>query len=367
MIYPDNLNVIWLFGSFNLTKTIKMNKLTTIILFFLSFSVFSQSIGIGEWRDELPYREAIAVAESDEIVYGITPYSLFTLRKDNESMNRYSKIDGLSDFGMSALEYNDEKEVLFIAYSNTNIDLVKEGNIINISDIKRKQILGKKTINNIHFIDNIAYLSCGFGIVLVDIDREEVKDTWYIGDDGNALEIFDIANLNGFLYAATEQGIRKAELSNPNLADFQSWEIVTEIPHYDAVFDQIEVHEGRILTNYHPNNNMDEIYVFENEVWTPLTLNSNQRITNICSGDLWFYIIRTYGIDLYNTDLTFERNVYTYSFTSSTYPTDVSEDSDGSIWLSDRVNGLLNTRNFQFLCSLISINIKICPNFYQIF
>lgn len=323
-----------------------MNKLATLLFCIISSTVFSQSIGIGEWRDELPYREAIAVAESDDMVFGITPYSLFTLRKDDNSMNRYSKINGLSDFGMSALEYNDAKEVLFIAYSNTNIDLLKDGNIINISDIKRKQILGKKTINNVYFIDEVAYLSCGFGIVLIDIDREEVRDTWYIGDDGNALEVFDIASADGYIYAATEEGLRKADLSNPNLADFQSWEKVSDIPNSDGVFNQVEEHQGKILANYHPENQMDKIYVFENNEWTPLFLNENNRILNMCRGDQWFYVIRTYAIDLYNVDLSFARKVYTYDFSPQTNPTDISEDSDGSVWISDRVNSLLNTRNF---------------------
>lgn len=323
-----------------------MNKLATFLLFFISLSVFSQSIGIGEWRDELPYREAIAVAESDDIVYGITPYSLFTLRKNDNSMNRYSKINGLSDFGMSSLEYNDAKEVLFIAYSNTNIDLLKEGKIVNISDIKRKQILGKKTINNIYFIDEVAYLSCGFGIVLVDVDREEVRDTWYIGDDGNALEVFDIASADGFIYAATEEGLRKADLSSPNLADFQSWEIVTDIPNFEGVFDQVEEHEGKILANYHPSDHLDKVYIYENNIWTPLVLNENSRVQNLCRGEQWFYIVRNYSIDLYNTDLSFARKVYTYGFTDKTNPTDISEDSDGSVWISDRINSLLNTKNF---------------------
>lgn len=323
-----------------------MNKLATLLLFFVSLSVFSQGIGIGEWRDELPYREAIAVAESDDMVFGITPYSLFTLRKNDNTMNRYSKINGLSDFGMSALEYSDEKEVLFIAYSNTNIDLLKDGNIINISDIKRKQILGKKTINNIYFIDEVAYLSCGFGIVLVDIDREEVKDTWYIGDEGNTLEVFDIASAGGFIYAATEEGLRKADLSSPNLADFQSWEKVTDIPNPDGVFDQVEEHQGKILANYHPENQMDRVYVFENNEWTPLLLEEVKRNTNMVSGEKYFYLIRTYAIDLYNVDLSYERKMYTYGFTSETSPTDVAEDKDGSVWISDRVNSLLNTNNF---------------------
>lgn len=323
-----------------------MNKIFTFLYLFLSLSVFSQSISIGEWRDELPYSEAIAVAVSDDIIYCVTPYSLFTLKESDGVMKRYSKINGLSDFGVSTIAYNKSQDVLVIAYSNTNIDLVKDGEIINISDIKRKQILGKKTINNIYFIDDIAYLSCGFGIVLLDVDKEEIKDTWYIGDDGNALEVFDITHKGNDIYAATEEGLRHADLTSTNLADFQSWTMLEDVPHYDGEFDQVENHQGKILVNYHPDNNADSVFVLENDTWSPLNIVNVERNINITSGEAYLYLIRNYSIELYEPDLNSFRKVYEYDFSSSMKPTEVAENSDGSFWISDRTSGLVRTTNF---------------------
>jgi hypothetical protein len=323
-----------------------MNKIITLLLLLISFSVFSQSIGIGEWRDELPYGQAISIGVSDDIVYGVTPYSLFTLRKSDNTMNRYSKINGLSDFGVSTLEYDSKNDVVFVAYSNTNIDLIKNGVIINIPDIKRKQILGKKSINNIYFIDDIAYLSCGFGIVLVDVVREEIKDTWYIGDDGNSLEVFDISHIGDDIYAATEVGLRKANLNDSNLADFQSWEVVQEIPHADGRFDQVETHQGKIVVNYHPESFMDSLFVLENNTWSRVFLNEAGRITNIIKGDSNFYVTRNYSMDLYYPDLSFKRKVYKYDFAEGIGPIDVVEDGPNVYWVADKVNGLVKTSNF---------------------
>ncbi len=80
----------------------------------------------------------------------------------------------LSDIGISTIAYNEAFETLLIAYTNANIDLVKGNTIVNISDIKRKPILGNKTINNIMFIDNFAYLACGFGIVVFGYRKRRV-------------------------------------------------------------------------------------------------------------------------------------------------------------------------------------------------
>ena len=319
-----------------------MNKTITLFFILLSSSVFTQSIGIGEWRDELPYRENIAVAVSPDIVYGATPYSMFTLRKSDNTMNRYSKINGLSDIGVSDIEYSKEKDVLFIAYTNTNIDLLKNGEIVNISDIKRKQILGKKTINDIYFIDNIAYLSCGFGIVLVDIDREEIKDTWYIGNDGNSLEVFDITSNGNTIYAATEEGIRKADLTSSNLADFQSWTLVDDIPHPQGAFTHIENQEGKVIANYNPSDNKDSIYVLQNNVWSPLTLGQAGRVLNLCSGKKGFYVVYSYSIGLYKSSLEYDRKLYSYELSAGPFPSQIIEDGD-SFWIADKNIGLLHS------------------------
>ncbi|NOR88574.1 MAG: hypothetical protein GQ527_13300 [Bacteroidales bacterium] len=323
-----------------------MNKYFTLLFLVLSATVLAQSIGIGDWRDELPYRETIAIAKSDQIVYGATPYSMYTLRIDDNAMNRYSKINGLSDIGVSTIEYSKDQDVLFIAYTNTNIDLLKDGQIINISDIKRKQILGRKTINNIYFIDEIAYLSCGFGIVLVDVEREEIKDTWYIGDDGNSMEVFDITHQDNIIYAATEDGLRKADLTNTNLADFQSWTKVTDIPHADGEFTQVENQQGKILANHHPENHMDSIFVLQDNEWIPLVLDQPRLVRNICSGEKGFYLIHNYSIGIYNTDLTFDRKMYTYQIGNGPNPSEVIEDEKGGFWVGDRSIGLLKTYDF---------------------
>jgi len=322
-----------------------MNKYFTLLFLMFSVHILAQDIGIGDWRDELPYREAIAIAQSDDIIYGATPYSMFTYRKTDMVMQRYSKINGLSDLGVSTIEYSDSQDVLFIAYINTNIDLLKDGEIINIPDIKRKPILGKKTINNIYFKDEIAYLSCGFGIVLIDVVREEVKDTWYIGDDGNALEVFDITQRDDTIYAATEEGIRVANINSPNLADFQSWTKLTSIPHSDGVFTQIENQKGVVLAAYHPSNNSDLVYMYKDFGWDPLYIDAPRLIKNICSGDTNFYLIHNYSIGLYHEDFSFDRKVYTYNLSSDMAPSEVIEDH-GLFWIADRNNGLVSTHKF---------------------
>jgi len=71
----------------------------------------------------------------------------------------------------------------------------------------------------------------GFGIVVLDIERIEIADTYKIGPDGSDINVLDFTyepNTDVF-YAATEQGIYKASGSDANLAYYESWTKIDDI------------------------------------------------------------------------------------------------------------------------------------------
>jgi hypothetical protein len=191
-------------------------------MLFLTQTAFSQSVGIGKWREHLPYHQVTHVAETGDLIYAATPYSVFSYDKEDASITRLNKINGLSDIGVSTIISNPSQSTLIIAYNNTNIDLIQDGKIINISDIKRKPILGNKIINNVTFIGDLAYLACGFGIVVMNVERHEIVDTYFIGPDGSNINVLDVAfhEPSRYLYAATESGIYKADIDSPQPCSF---------------------------------------------------------------------------------------------------------------------------------------------------
>ncbi len=165
---------------------------TCLIIAAGASGLFAQQVPIGQWRDELPYTLCNSLTDAGSKIYVSTPYAVFYFDKDDNTITRITKITGLSDIGISTISYSKEYQTLVIAYSNANIDLIKNNTIINISDIKRKAILGNKTINNIFFIGKDAYLSCGFGIVVLDISKEEIRDTYYIGKEGSQVNVLGL-------------------------------------------------------------------------------------------------------------------------------------------------------------------------------
>ena len=145
--------------------------------------------------------------------------------KEFEQLRKLSRINGLTETGISTIGWSEDNETLIIAYLTTNIDLIRNNVIYNIPDISRKYIPGKKTINLIRTNGKYAYLACSFGIVLVDLVKNEIYDTWKPGNGTETAEVNDIAFGNGNVYAATNMGLFSADITNPGLAYFGNWSL----------------------------------------------------------------------------------------------------------------------------------------------
>lgn len=189
--------------------------------------LFAQTEPTGYWEECLPYSGSISVTASAEKVFSTNGFSLFSSEFSDYSYTRYSKVNLLSDVGFSNLKYDLNKKILFIAYSNSNIDLLRGTQVTNLSDIKRKNIIGDKTIYDINFQGSKVYLSCGFGIVVINVDANQIDDTWYFGPGGNSLVTYATAVIGNQIYAATENGIYSADLNNPNLANYNFWTLMS--------------------------------------------------------------------------------------------------------------------------------------------
>lgn len=201
-----------------------MKKISLFFLIFCSWlSVFAQQVPIGQWRTHLPYNHVLSIdANNDEIFCGTTG-GIFTVSKSTGEVNKLSTIDGLASVNVAHLAWNEATQQLMVAYQNSNIDLIKDNKIYHLPEIFDKQGLGDKSINAITFNGPLAYLSCGFGIVVYDLTKREVKDTYFIGAGGTNLKVSQIAINGTNILAATADGVYQADINSPLLADYRTW------------------------------------------------------------------------------------------------------------------------------------------------
>lgn len=184
---------------------------------------FAQS-AMGSWTTHISYTNVNQITQSEEKIYGISAGALFSVDKENATIETYSKIYGLNDNNIHFIKYSAKNNILFIAYENSNIDLMSEkGSISNITDLYRKNMSGSKKINDICFFNNSAYLACDFGITLLDLEKEEFKETYIISPDGYSEKILNITIHSDTIYAMSENNILYCSIDK-NMLNYQNWE-----------------------------------------------------------------------------------------------------------------------------------------------
>lgn len=179
---------------------------------------------VGQWRDHLPYKTVIGLTQGENNIFCATPFSVFSLDLSEYSITRYSKTNGLHATGVRAIEFDEQTQKLLIAYTNSDIDILYRNDVYHVPDIKRANLQADKTIYSIYTFGGNFYLSSGLGIIIIDGEKYEVKDTWRIGNGGNYVKVNGITVSNGFYYAATEEGLKSTAVSNNDPANFNNWQ-----------------------------------------------------------------------------------------------------------------------------------------------
>ncbi len=317
------------------------------LIMFLGFAVHSVN-GIsrpGTWTYYFSYSNATKVVHTGSKVYCATEGGLFFIDLTDNSLHTISTGDGLSDIGIQTLAWHESLKLLMIVYKNSNIDLITNNRIINLGDIKRKLLAGDKTIYNILFTGKDAYLSCGFGVVAVNLERAEIKGTYHIGENGSTIKVFDTETDGRYLYAATERGILSVSLEGANLLDYNSWTRLETVPHANEKFSHLAMLNGNLMAVYTTDQYAgDESYLFGNGQWkrivpevtyfNDLSVNSD-RVVATSREEIFVFDHSLNLIGRYKEYMIENQTVFPIQ------PRSAISDPDGSLWIGDYSLGLI--------------------------
>lgn len=318
-----------------------MKIISILLLLIISVSSFSQ-VGVGQWRDHLPYSRTIDVCDGGDIIYCATAYSLFSYDKTDNSVERITKVNKLSDTGLTSINYDKETSTLLIGYSNGNLDFIVDGRATNLADIKTSNLVGDKSINEIHFYNGNAYLACGFGVVVIDMEKIEVSDTYFIGDLGTQVFVNDINNDDTHFYAASSSGVYKAEIDNPFLANFQSWTKVDNLLNNDGDFVNIEINDTYIILQ-EEDEVEDKISYLELEeglTWLEWPQYTGGVVRDVYANNEMI-IVSTWG-NYYAVNMALSVTLTEDEIDGvRTFAEAIIEDQEGNIWMANSRGGLL--------------------------
>lgn len=306
-----------------------------ILLCFCADSMIAQ-VRIDDWESHLPYQSFKRIAQSaDKIIYA-TNWSILLIDKEDFSSEELSKVEGISDIGISEIAYDENSEQLIIAYGNSNIDIVSGNDVINLPNIKSNlSITGNKEINNIHISNGgYVYFATSFGLVQLNTSTYDFGFTVFTG-----LAVSDVESIDDQLYIATEDGIYTFDLSSDlNPGDFSLWELLANEEGLPSVYacDALQTYNGDLYA------------VIDNALWK----GNDRRFQSIYELDIPNFNIQTLrstgkhlilGLkdNAFSSKALFfdEEGDYTEGLGGCTDRVqDILEDDQGRVWYADEFN-----------------------------
>lgn len=302
-----------------------------------------EPVAIGEWKIHMPLNNSLDVAKSGNRFYSIHPNGIYIYDKEFGDTELLSKANGLSSIGLSQIELDPVSGILVVGYLDGNLDLILPGNeIYNMSDIKRSNILGDKTIYNIVMMNGLAYVCTGFGIVVLDASRKEIKDTYIFGDGGTNIKVNSVCSDGSKIYAATEVGLFSALLSNQFLSNYTSWtkDLSLNSAAENGPFDHIAYHGGALFLSREINGyNNDSAYVF-NGNWSYFSPAFSNDVNKIKSIGNKLLFIGNGSVALYDQSMNQSSYLFTYTFDYIDARDADYDSAEDIVYISDKRFGL---------------------------
>ena len=320
-----------------------MKKNFSIYLLFFFAQLLSGQTPVGSWSDHLVYTTAQSVAVGTDEVYASTGSSILVYNKSFAELKKLSRINGLTETGISTIAWSEENKTLIIAYTSTNVDLLINNIIYNLPDIARKYIPGKKVINRIRTNGKYAYLACSFGIVVVDLDKKEIYDTWKPGTGTETTEVWDICFGNGKIYAATDIGVYSGDISNLGLSYFGNWAMLDFLPSPAAKYTSAIFSGNKLYVNLSdPISGGDQVFTVDNtaSLFSFVPGVYNRSFDSSLSG---FTIASGGSVKYYNQAGSLLKTIASYSWGTPNASQAVVDNAD--IWIADLTSGLIRGEN----------------------
>lgn len=206
--------------------------LFSAIFSIVSSALFSQDFQ-AKWTGHFSYSNVQDLFLNGNDIYAAAENAVFHYNTASKKTKTYTSIEGLSGETITMLHYNIEKNLIIIGYQTGLINIIiKEGEktrVLKVVDIQEKLSLSpdKKIINHFLEHENKLFISTDYGISVFDLNRLEFGDTYFIGDGGSQISVRQTAILNSELFAATDKGIRKANINDNSIIDYNSWSTIS--------------------------------------------------------------------------------------------------------------------------------------------
>jgi hypothetical protein len=301
-------------------------------------------IPVGAWRLHLNYSKIKSLAQIEDRVYGAADFGVMYVDVQEFSTGSIAKLNGLSGIGVNCLANDDLKKTLIIGYQDGVIDFLENSKITHLDRLKTTAgISGSRSINHISSRGQIAYASTDFGVVVLDIEKKELRETWRdLGISGQTIRIYQSVILNDSIFLATENGVWAGDLKT-NLLDFNSWKKFST-GEFSSGVQTITMFNNRIYTA------VNGVGIFRNQgnSWIKEPFLQNLKYNRLKGAASTLFVCSESALwQIDNQDIVTE-----IKSSEISHPNDVLA-RDGNLYVGDDTKGVLVRRPDNLITSFL--------------
>lgn len=264
-----------------------------------------ESIGrMNQFRTYASYYNTNCLVAAEEDIFALSSQALYSIAVGTHATTHYDKSDGLSGSSISHIGYDEKTQKLIIIYNDGHIDLLRRGILSPMQDLYLKGEDINTKVNSIYVHDGHAFLNMTLGVVELNLQREEVVDTYPLGADGNGINTLYSTTIGDTLYAVSANSIYVGD-RHQNLIDYHSWAVSSlpgwgDITGFASNDSLLFLVRNKVLYYGRPNNWTRTDWLYVN--WLKYSngevlFGTDEGIYNAASGELRFGIQNTKDID----------------------------------------------------------------------
>ncbi len=180
------------------------------------------------WKGYFSYNEIVDVDSGTDAVFAATQNAVFSKSITSSDLKIFNSINGLKPESITTIHHSQTANKTFAGNTNGLLLIINsDGSVSTKVDIINEVPVppNKKKINDFYEHEGKLYIATDYGISVMDVATSEFIITYFIGTFGEETEVLQTTVLNNQIYAVTRNfGIRKGDLANPNLYDFNQWQ-----------------------------------------------------------------------------------------------------------------------------------------------
>lgn len=249
-----------------------MKKYILLLITYI-YAICSFGQAIGEWKAYPALQISTDNIPVNNKVYSLCNGNLFSYNTDNTEIYVYDRVNSLHDVHIKFIKYSKETQKLILIYENGNIDIVYPNDeVVNLKQIKDKNYTNL-TINNIFIDQKTAYICVNFGIIELDLEKEEFTATYNLD-----LNVQCCITDENYIYMSSNEGYYKGDMSL-NLLDKANW---TRLSNF--TFNQITLFQDELICYkeksglYKLNKSTSQNTLFEKGTFTYFSHDDNVMI-----------------------------------------------------------------------------------------